>query len=194
MWVASHNCVMAINFELRRYPGDDPLRLRRYRDDDRASVRDLFIKVNRKLAPQELREEFESYIDLSLREEIERIPEYYDDARRRSFWIATKAEFLVGFFGLEPADAETVELRRMYVEPLQRHKGAARWMLGCAEEIARDDGFSKVILSTSAVQEAAIMLYLNADYTFVREDRAMAANNKTVGSGIRRFYFEKALC
>ena len=40
--------------------------IRRYADADHAAVRDLFIRVNRELAPPALREAFESYIERSL--------------------------------------------------------------------------------------------------------------------------------
>ena len=51
--------------------------IRRYADADHAAVRDLFIRVNRELAPPELREAFESYIERSLAEEIDRLADYY---------------------------------------------------------------------------------------------------------------------
>src|ERR1041384_3905074 len=50
--------------------------IRSYSDDDHAAVRDLFIRVNRELAPADLREAFEGYIERSLAEEIDRIGAY----------------------------------------------------------------------------------------------------------------------
>ena len=51
--------------------------IRRYADADHAAVRDLFIRVNRELAPPEFRAAFESYIERSLTEEIDRLADYY---------------------------------------------------------------------------------------------------------------------
>lgn len=51
--------------------------IRRYEDRDRPAVRALFIQINRELAPETMRERFESYIAQSLQEEIDRIPDYY---------------------------------------------------------------------------------------------------------------------
>ena len=47
--------------------------VRKYIEADADQVRKLFIKVNRLLAPADLKDAFESYIVLSLREEIDRI-------------------------------------------------------------------------------------------------------------------------
>jgi hypothetical protein len=48
-------------------------------------------------------------------------------------------------------------------------------------------------LSTSEIQGEALALYRNAGFELVREEVAEAASNKTVGGGIRRFHFTKAL-
>jgi putative acetyltransferase len=48
-------------------------------------------------------------------------------------------------------------------------------------------------LSTSELQGDALSLYRNAGYQLVREEVALAVNNKTVGGGIRRFHFTKLL-
>ena len=167
--------------------------IRRFERRDLDGVRDLFVRVNLELAPPPLRDAFVAYIALALREEIERIDEYYDSRHGSSFWVATDAGRLAGMFGLERLDDEAVELRRMYVEPAMRRSGIARLMLERAEELARTHGFAKMILSTSELQSAAIGLYRTAGYRLVREQVATNATNKTVGSGVRRFYFEKLL-
>jgi len=48
-------------------------------------------------------------------------------------------------------------------------------------------------LSTAEIQQAAIALYKSAGYRSVRQETAEALSNKTVGSGIRRYYLEKIL-
>jgi GNAT superfamily N-acetyltransferase len=167
--------------------------IRRYQPHDLDEVRDLFVGINRELAPPPLRAAFDAYIDLALREEMGRIEEYYDSRHGSSFWIAIDEGRLAGMFGLERLDDESVELRRMYVEPTKRRSGIARLMLRRAEELARAKGFAKMVLSTSELQTAAIALYRSAGYRLVREQVATSATNKTVGSGVRRFYFEKPL-
>jgi hypothetical protein len=59
---------------------NEPLTIRPYEAQDQPAVRELFIRVNRELAPAHMKEQFEAYIALSLREEIDRIPAY--DAAR----------------------------------------------------------------------------------------------------------------
>jgi putative acetyltransferase len=96
-------------------------------------------------------------------------------------------------FGLESAGPGSYELRRMYVAPSARRGGVASLMLRVAEDECRRSAIQKIELSTSELQSAAIELYRKARYRFVREAVVADVSNKTVGGGIRRFYFEKAL-
>jgi len=166
--------------------------IRRYVDADHAAVRALFVRVNRELAPAHLKDAFERYIARSLLEEIDRIPAYYGE-RRGSFWVATGQSEIVGMFGLERADQTTAELRRMYVDPDARRHGVGRSMLAFAEDVARRDECRLMVLSTSELQPAALALYRNCGYRLVREETIAEPSNKTIGEGVRRFYFEKKL-
>jgi GNAT superfamily N-acetyltransferase len=166
--------------------------IRRYADVDHAAVRDLFIRVNRDLAPPGLREAFEGYIGRSLTEEIDRLADYYA-AKQGAFFVAHEGEALAGMFGLEGIGAASAELRRMYVDKAHRGNGLARAMLERAEETCRTAGTAVLTLSTSELQQAALAFYRRSGYRLVREETAAAQTNKTVGGNIRRFYFEKAL-
>ncbi len=110
--------------------------IREFKADDAVAVRELFIAVNRMLSPPAMREAFEAYIDRSLREEINRVAEYYGGCGG-SFWVATQDGVIVGMFGLEPSDNSSFELRRMYVDPAVRRCGIGRMMLQFAEEESR---------------------------------------------------------
>jgi putative acetyltransferase len=166
--------------------------IRRYAAADHAAVRDLFIRVNRELAPPALREAFERYISRSLDEEIDRLAEYYA-ARQGAFFVAFEDETLAGMFGLEGLGAASAELRRMYVDMAYRGGGLARAMLEQAEQTCRDAGTPTLTLSTSELQPAALAFYRKSGYRLTREETAAAQTNKTIGGNIRRFYFEKAL-
>jgi GNAT superfamily N-acetyltransferase len=159
---------------------------------DAPRVRALFIVVNRALAPAHLKDAFEDYIALALAEEIDRLTEYYA-ARNGGFWVALDGAAIVGMFGLEQAGGGAMELRRMYVDPSARRRGIARAMLRFAEDECRRRGASALELSTSELQAEALALYRAAGYRLVREEIAHAASNKTLGGGLRRYYFEKAL-
>jgi putative acetyltransferase len=166
--------------------------IRPFAEGDADAVRDLFVVVNRALAPPHLAEAFEAYIVRSIHEEIGRISAYYGE-RRGSFWIALDGPRVIGMFGLEPAGADALELRRMYVDPGLRRAGVGRQMLAFAEDECGRQGCARLELSTSELQPAALALYRNQGYRLVREEIAEAASNKTLGGGIRRYHFEKHL-
>jgi GNAT superfamily N-acetyltransferase len=164
--------------------------IRAFAPGDADAVRALFIRVNRLLSPAGMREAFETYIARSLTEEIDRIADYYSE-RNGGFWVAVDNGRLIGMFGLEPSADGTMELRRMYVDPDVRRRGVARQMLDFAEQECRSR--PRLDLSTSELQREALALYQNSGYELVREEVAVAASNKTLGGGIRRYHFTKAL-
>jgi GNAT superfamily N-acetyltransferase len=168
------------------------IRIRPFAEGDAQQVRKLFILVNRLLSPPELRDGFEAYITRSLVEEIDQIAAYYG-ARDGGFWVALRADRIVGMFGLERASGSAMELRRMYVDPTARRAGIARQMLQFAEDECRRRRIPTLELSTSELQPAALAFYRQARYMLIREEIAEVASNKTVGGGIRRYYFSKTL-
>jgi GNAT superfamily N-acetyltransferase len=168
------------------------INIRPFAEADALGVKELFIKVNRGLAPADMKDAFEGYILDSIGEEIGRISAYYAD-KRGSFWVASCDDEIVGMFGLEPSGESAQELRRMYVDLDWRRRGIARKMLQHAEDHCRDTGINRLDLSTSEVQPAALAFYRSSGYVLIREEVAEAASNKTIGGGIRRYYFEKAL-
>ena len=166
--------------------------IRAYEDPDAERVRDLFVTVNRQLSPPDMRDAFEDYIARSLVEEMDRVGAYYAE-RGGAFWIAMRNGDLVGMFGLEPFGDDACELRRMYVSPAARRLGIASAMLRFAEDECRRMERRRLALSTSELQPAALALYRRSGYRLVREAVAEQSSNKTIGGGIRRFYFEKDL-
>src|ERR1700676_1962381 len=132
--------------------------IRPFSGRDAAQIRELFITVNRLLSPPDLRDVFEAYIERALAEEIDRIPAYYSE-HTGSFWVAVKDDKVVGMFGLEDTLDGAMELRRMYVDPSARRQGIARQMLQWAEDECRRRRVSRLTLSTSEIQVAALALY-----------------------------------
>ncbi|WFU27175.1 GNAT family N-acetyltransferase [Bradyrhizobium sp. CB1717] len=168
------------------------LQIRAFSPADAAAVRELFIQVNRLLAPAHLAEAFEGYITRSLAEEIDRLSDYYA-SRNGGFWVVVDDGEMVGMFGLEAQGEHAMELRRMYVAPGARRRGIARRMMAFAEQECRRRNRLQLQLSTSELQQDALALYRNAGYENVREEIADAASNKTLGGGIRRYHFTKRL-
>ena len=171
---------------------DPSITIRPFVGSDAGQVRDLFIAVNRRLAPPGMAAAFEAYIARSLGEEIDDVEGYYA-GKRGGFWVAVAGAEVVGMFGLERVSDEAMELRRMYVDPAMRRRGIARWMLQFAEDECRRRRYLRLDLSTSQIQEEALAFYRAAGYRLLREEVAEAASNKTLGGGIRRYHFTKSL-
>jgi GNAT superfamily N-acetyltransferase len=171
---------------------DRKINIRPFAASDALRVEELFIAVNRLLSPPHLREAFEDYIARSLAEEMGRIADYYGE-RHGGFWVALEGNRIVGTFGLERTTGDAMELRRMYVDPSLRREGVGRQMLQYAEDECRRRNIARLELSTSELQSEALALYRDAGYKLLREEIADESTNKTVGRGIRRYHFEKAL-
>ena len=141
--------------------------IRPYADADYAGVVDLFIRVNQELAPAEMRDRFDQYIQASIDGEISRLREIFSETRRNVFWVVDAGGEIIGMFGIECRSNECTELRRMYLDRRHRGRGIAQQMLRCAELRARELDFAKLILSTAEVQKAAIALYHKSGYSLV---------------------------
>jgi GNAT superfamily N-acetyltransferase len=172
---------------------DSPITIRGYEDTDYAQVVDLFIRINRELAPPEMRERFEQYIQSSIDGEMSRLRDIFCETRRNAFWVVATGDQVIGMFGIESRGDDSTELRRMYLDRHHRGRGVAQRMLQCAETRARELGFAKLILSTAEMQKAAIAFYRKSGYRFVKAERADTMSTKTVGGGLTRFHFEKML-
>jgi GNAT superfamily N-acetyltransferase len=173
--------------------GASTIIIRAYQDTDHAQVVDLFSRINRELAPATMREQFEEYISTSIRDELSRLLDIFSEARRNAFWVVEAECQIIGMFGIESRDNDSTELRRMYLDRRHRGRGLAQRMLRCAEMRARELGFAKLSLSTAEVQKAAIAFYRKSGYMLVRTETAGTMSTKTVGGGLTRFHFEKAL-
>ena len=166
------------------------LSIQPFQADYAADVISLFTEINSALAPVGKEQAFENYIQISIEEDIGRIEEYYAK-KQGGFWIALKEGNLVGMYGLEAVSNTNMELRRMYVARSHRKQGIAQKLLSHAEIQCANLGKTVLELSTSEIQKAALQLYRNAGFLLIREEIATEASNKTIGGGIRRFYFEK---
>lgn len=70
----------------------------------------------------------------------------------------------VGCGCLREFDADTVEVKRMFVRPSERKKGIATMVLNELEKWARQLGYKKVILETGASLTEAVNLYQKHQY------------------------------
>jgi GNAT superfamily N-acetyltransferase len=186
---------------MRMIAGDDAaddhaVRFRPYLVSDFEAVADLWTRVNRELAPADMEALFEQYIATTIEGELSRLPDIFSQDRRNAFRVAEPADDshrIVATFGIESHSADTTELRRMYIDAPWRGRGLAQRMLRTAEAMARELGFSRMIVSTADVQRAALRFYTKSGFKLVRSEIAESMTVKQAGGGLLRHYFEKTL-
>jgi GNAT superfamily N-acetyltransferase len=81
--------------------------------------------------------------------------------------VAYQDDSPVGCGAIKEFDAETMEVKRMYVLPTQRGKGVASQILQQLETWARELGCSKCVLETGTRQKEAVILYQKNGYAFI---------------------------
>jgi GNAT superfamily N-acetyltransferase len=86
--------------------------------------------------------------------------------------------------GLKRLGPDVCEVKRMYVEPPARSRGHARRLLAALEEAARDLGYARARLDSTARQPHAIALYRSADYREIPDYN---------GNPLAGYWAEKAL-
>jgi GNAT superfamily N-acetyltransferase len=170
-----------------------PVTFRAYQLADFEPVAALWTRINRELAPPDMRQLFERYIETVISGELRQLQEIFSAAKQNAFWVVEADKGIIGTFGIESRSKDSTELRRMYLQKGHRGCGIAQRMLQYAESQARELGFSKMILSTGEMQKAAIAFYGKTGYQLVNTEIAGTMSNKTVGAGITRFHFEKLL-
>jgi N-acetylglutamate synthase-like GNAT family acetyltransferase len=166
---------------------------RRYRATDYGPVAALWTRINRELAPDGMQELFEQYIATIIDGELRRLPEIFSKTKRNAFWVIESVNEIVGCFGIESQGVTDTELRRMYLDANYRGSGIAQRMLDHAQAEARALGFTKMILSSAQIQEAAVNFYRKSGFQQVRIEVAEQMNPKQAGGGLTRLHFEKVL-
>ena len=170
-----------------------PVAFRRYQAADYDSVAALWTRINRELAPAGMEELFEQYIAVIIDGELKPLLEVFSEARRNAFWVVESAGQIIGCLGIESRSVNDTELRRMYLDRGYRGHGIAQRMLDHAQAEARALGFTRMILSTAQIQEAAVEFYRKTGFQLIRTEVAGEMNPKQAGGGLTRFHFEKAL-
>jgi len=90
-------------------------------------------------------------------------PEEIADGRG-TFLVVYRGETPVGCGALRLLDAETAELKRMYVSRPARGKGLGRRILAALEAEARALGVRRLVLETGVRQAAALALYRSTGF------------------------------
>lgn len=81
--------------------------------------------------------------------------------------VAYLQEVPVGCGGLKLHDADTAEVKRMYVMPALRGQGIGRGILNALQAWARELGCSRSVLETGKRQQEAVALYASSGYSVI---------------------------
>jgi diacylglycerol O-acyltransferase / wax synthase len=81
-----------------------------------------------------------------------------------TFLVARYGAVTIGCAGMRRHDPSTVEVKRMFVRAEHRRRGYARRLLRALEDLAREQGYQRVVLETGLAQPEAIALYASAAY------------------------------
>ncbi|MCU4743178.1 GNAT family N-acetyltransferase [Halobacteria archaeon AArc-m2/3/4] len=143
-----------------------PLRIRRYEPRDEDAVWDLHVRALSAAGAYD--EEF-AHLDADLRR-VEAA--YLDLEAGGEFLVGEYDGALVAMGGFQPSDErdETAVLRRMRVAPDHHRRGFGTAILEALEARARDDGFERIVLDTTARQAAAVAFYESHGYELWRRD------------------------
>lgn len=83
----------------------------------------------------------------------------------RGVWLIAYLDGIpVGCGGLQPLDADTAEVRRIFLNKDARGRGIGRALLNAIETHARHLGYLRVRLTTGDQQTAALRLFQSAGY------------------------------
>ncbi|XP_070777015.1 probable N-acetyltransferase camello [Enoplosus armatus] len=114
---------------------------------------------------------FNSYIDTSLKKDLNSISETYLNHKDSCFWVAESDGRVVGTVACLPNEnaPQCLELKRMSVRRSHRGMGIAKALCRTVADFTRDRGYAAVLLYTSVVQTDAQKLYEHMGYEKIRE-------------------------
>ncbi len=87
-----------------------------------------------------------------------------DDFASGAFFVARRYDEPIGCGGLAAIDAETAEIKRVWISPSARGQGIARALLAALEAEGRSRGFLRLRLDTNKALAEAQAMYVKAGY------------------------------
>lgn len=112
------------------------------------------------------------------------IGSYYQDSGGE-FWVAELGGVIAGMIGVVPREADTCELKRLYVSMSHQGKGLGGTLIGTVIAWAKDHGYRRVVLWSDVLFERAHGLYLKHGFRATGETRAIDPSNPT---SVERFF------
>jgi ribosomal protein S18 acetylase RimI-like enzyme len=96
-------------------------------------------------------------------EEIEHLETHYGPPRG-ALLLAMKDNAAVGCVGLRAFDHTTGEVKRLYVSPAARGREVGRALAGAIVDIARTNGYHRLVLDTLPTMRSAQALYASLGF------------------------------
>ena len=119
---------------------------------------------NNNLDFQALITELDAYLKITDGEDHEFYNQFNSLKKINNVVVAFQNEQAIGCGAFRKFDANTVEIKRMYVKVTYRGSGVANTVLSSLEEWASEEGFTKCVLETGIRQQEAIALYKKNGY------------------------------
>jgi ribosomal protein S18 acetylase RimI-like enzyme len=79
-------------------------------------------------------------------------------------YLTESKENTIGVYVFYPLDQKTIEIKNIAVLPEYQGKGLGKMMLGHAEEISRNKGFTTLRIATANTSIAQLQLYLSRGF------------------------------
>ena len=119
---------------------------------------------NNNLDFQALIAELDAYLKTTDGEDHEFYNQFNSLKKINNVVVAFQNEQAIGCGAFRKFDANTVEIKRMYVKVTYRGSGVANTVLSSLEEWASEEGFTKCVLETGNRQIDAIKFYKKSGY------------------------------
>jgi hypothetical protein len=71
---------------------EEPVTIRAYQEADYDEIAALWTRINRELAPADMRELFEQYIATAINGELRQLHEIFSEAKRNAFWVVESSK------------------------------------------------------------------------------------------------------
>lgn len=99
--------------------------------------------------------------------DLSQIPKIYSG--KGKFWVAMIGDKVIGTVGIKDEGNNVAKLKRMFVRPEYHGTGVGEALLAKAEEFAKAQGFTKLILNTDAKMHRAHHFYEKHGFVQVEE-------------------------
>jgi GNAT superfamily N-acetyltransferase len=119
---------------------------------------------NNNLDFQALITELDAYLKITDGEDHEFYNQFNSLKKINHVVVAYQNEQAIGCGAFKKFDANTAEIKRMYVKATYRGSGVANTVLSFLEEWASEEGFTKCVLETGNRQIDAIKFYKKSGY------------------------------